>query len=249
MNEDDIGVEVEVSTEEKSVDTETTVIRGPKGDKGDKGEKGDKGDKGDKGEQGIQGIQGIQGEKGDTGEKGEKGDTGIQGPKGEKGEQGEQGLKGDTGETGPQGEQGIQGVQGPKGEKGDKGEQGVQGIQGEKGEKGDTGPAGHTPQKGVDYFTNQEIEEIEENARLLQTSIITTATEIAENTNYTIPLNYKVGADVLDIFYMGEKLIKGTHYIEVGNAGSVSNTIQFYNWGQAVPSGRTIEFIVRGVYE
>ena len=80
-------------------------------------------------------------------------------------------------------------------------------------------------------------------------SIINTTTEIAENTNYTIPLNYKVGADVLDIFYMGEKLIKGTHYIEVGTTGSVSNTIQFYNWGQAVPSGRTIEFIVRGVYE
>ena len=80
-------------------------------------------------------------------------------------------------------------------------------------------------------------------------SIINTTTEIAENTNYTIPLNYKVGADVLDIFYMGEKLIKGTHYIEVGTTGSVSNTIQFYEWGQAVPSGRTIEFIVRGVYE
>ena len=80
-------------------------------------------------------------------------------------------------------------------------------------------------------------------------SIITTTEEIAENTNYTIPLNYKVGADVLDIFYMGEKLIKGTHYIEVGTTGSVSNTIQFYEWGQAVPSGRTIEFIVRGVYE
>lgn len=80
-------------------------------------------------------------------------------------------------------------------------------------------------------------------------SIITTTEEIAENTNYTIPLNYKVGSDVLDIYYMGEKLIKGTHYIEVGNTGEVSNTIQFYNWGQAVPSGRTIEFIVRGVYE
>ena len=80
-------------------------------------------------------------------------------------------------------------------------------------------------------------------------SIINTTTEIAENTNYTIPLNYKVGSDVLDIYYMGEKLIKGTHYIEVGTTGSVSNTIQFYNWGQAVPSGRTIEFIVRGVYE
>lgn len=88
-----------------------------------------------------------------------------------------------------------------------------------------------------------------ERSLVIQSSIITTTAEIAENTNYTIPLNYKVGADVLDIFYMGEKLIKGTHYIEVGNAGSVSNTIQFYDWGQAVPSGRTIEFIVRGVYE
>ena len=58
-----------------------------------------------------------------------------------------------------------------------------------------------------------------------------------------------MGADVLDIYYMGEKLIKGTHYIEVGNDGTVSNTIQFYNWGQSVPAERTIEFIVRGVYE
>lgn len=88
-----------------------------------------------------------------------------------------------------------------------------------------------------------------EKSLVIQSSIITTTTEIAENTNYTIPLNYKVGSDVLDIYYMGEKLIKGTHYIEVGTTGSVSNTIQFYEWGQAVPSGRTIEFIVRGVYE
>lgn len=88
-----------------------------------------------------------------------------------------------------------------------------------------------------------------EKSLVIQSSIITTTTEIAENTNYTIPLNYKVGSDVLDIYYMGEKLIKGTHYIEVGTTGSVSNTIQFYEWGQAVPSGRVIEFIVRGVYE
>lgn len=88
-----------------------------------------------------------------------------------------------------------------------------------------------------------------EKSLVIQSSIITTTTEIAENTNYTIPLNYKVGNNSLEVIYMGEKLIKGTHYIEVGNAGEVSNTIQFYNWGQAVPSGRTIEFIVRGVYE
>lgn len=88
-----------------------------------------------------------------------------------------------------------------------------------------------------------------ENSLVIQSSIMTTTTEIAENTNYTIPLNYKVGNNSLEISYMGEKLVKDTHYIEVGNAGEVSNTIQFYNWGQAVPTGRVIEFIVRGVYE
>ena len=78
---------------------------------------------------------------------------------------------------------------------------------------------------------------------------ITTDEEIAENTNYTIPCYYKVGANVLDIYYMGEKLIEGIHYTEVGTEGELSNIVQFYNWGQAVPAGRTIEFVVRGVYE
>ena len=78
---------------------------------------------------------------------------------------------------------------------------------------------------------------------------LTTTEEIEENTDYEIPCNYKVGQDTLDIYYMGERLIKGTHYLEIGENNSVSNTIQFYNWGQSVPIGRTIEFIVRGVYE
>ena len=62
-------------------------------------------------------------------------DSGItaQGPKGDKGDTGEQGL------------------QGPKGDKGDTGEQG---LQGPKGDKGDT------PIKGIDYFTNEDIESL-----------------------------------------------------------------------------------------
>lgn len=91
-----------------------------------------------------------------------------------------------------------------------------------------------------DYETKEEAN--------LHSYTVTTATEIAENTDYTIPCNYKVGADVLTIYYMGEKLIKGVHYIEVGNNNSISNKIQFYNWGQAVPTNRTIEFVVKGVY-
>ena len=49
------------------------------------------------------------------------------------------------------GEKGDKGDTGAKGDKGDKGDTGAQGIQGEKGE------AGHTPQKGVDYFTEQDV--------------------------------------------------------------------------------------------
>ena len=77
---------------------------------------------------------------------------------------------------------------------------------------------------------------------------LTTTTPIAENTNYTIPLNYKVGSNTLDIYYMGEKLVKNEHYIEVGESGAVSNIIQFKDWGQSVPKDRIIEFVVRGEY-
>lgn len=57
-------------------------------------------------------------------------------------------LKGEKGDTGAQGVQGIQGIQG---EKGDTGAQGL------KGDKGDKGKDGYTPQKGVDYFTPEDI--------------------------------------------------------------------------------------------
>ena len=61
------------------------------------------------------------------------------------------------------GPKGDPGAQGEKGDKGDTGAQGPQGIQGEKGEigakgdKGDKGDDGYTPQKGVDYFTPEDI--------------------------------------------------------------------------------------------
>ena len=58
-------------------------------------------------------------------------------PRGEQGIKGEKGDKGDKGDTGPQGE---------------KGEQGIQGIQGVPGKDG------YTPVKGVDYFTEEDIE-------------------------------------------------------------------------------------------
>ena len=53
-------------------------------------------------------------------------------------------------EAGPRGLQGEQGEQGPKGEPGE------QGIQGPKGDKGTDGKDGYTPQKGVDYYTDDD---------------------------------------------------------------------------------------------
>ena len=116
--------------------------------KGGKGDKGDRGEKGDQGEQGPQGEQGVQGEKGEKGDKGDKGDTGEQGIQGEKGD------KGDTGEAGPQGPKGETGATGPKGDKGDTG------ATGPAGQDGADGQDGYTPVKGVDYFTEEDIESL-----------------------------------------------------------------------------------------
>ena len=83
----------------------------------------------------------------------------------QQGVQGVQGPKGDKGDTGPQGPQGIQGPQGEKGDtgaQGEKGEKGDRGEQGPQGEKGEQGEAGHTPERGVDYWTESDVEAMEE---------------------------------------------------------------------------------------
>ena len=86
------------------------------------------------------------------------------------------------------------------------------------------------------------IDNINTNKDMYQKNI-TIQEEIIENTNYTIPLKYIVGNNSLEIYYMGEKLIEGEHYIEVQD-GLLSNIIQFtFN----VPVGRMIEFVTRGV--
>lgn len=95
---------------------------------------------------------------GPPGPQGEKGDPGEIGPQGPAGPQGPQGEKGDPGEAGAQGPQGIQGV---KGDKGDPGETGPEGPQGPAGADGDPG---YTPQKGTDYFTPEEIDDVAKKA-------------------------------------------------------------------------------------
>lgn len=81
-------------------------------------------------------------------------------------------------------------------------------------------------------------------------SIFVVTQEIAANTNFTIPINYKVGENTLEVYYMGENLIRDTdnqegHYKEIGEEGSISNILQV---GWKVNVGRYFKFVVRGDY-
>lgn len=84
------------------------------------------------------------------------------------------------------------------------------------------------------------------------------STAITAGTAFTIPCNYKVGNNVLDVYlynsYGGEKLLlssdnAGTDgsYVEVGTTGTTSNQIKTTtDWSLA--SGDILEFYVRGEY-
>ena len=101
---------------------------------------------------------------------GPQGPEGPQGPKGADGtfsfdeltdEQreslvGPQGPEGPQGAPGENGPQGVQGPQGPEGPTGPAGPQGKEGPQGQPGEDG------KTPERGVDYWTPQDIAQIVE---------------------------------------------------------------------------------------
>lgn len=70
---------------------------------------------------------------------------------------------------------------------------------------------------------------------------VITNIEIAANSNYTLPSQYKVGMNTLFVYYMGMKLAKGRHYIEVGEEGELSNTIQFTM--ENIPQNKELQFV------
>ena len=123
----------EVALENGFEGTEEEWLESLKGEPGEKGDVGPAGPQGPQGAPGPQGEQGIQGQQGVPGEKGEKGDPGDPGPQGEKGE---------TGPTGPQGPAGADGAPG------------------KDGQPGKDGADGHTPEKGADYFTAADKQEM-----------------------------------------------------------------------------------------
>lgn len=162
-------------------------IQGIQGEIGPQGPVGPQGEQGVQGVQGIQGVEGPQGEQGIQGPVGlslqylwEGTQLGVR-------IEGEeeytfvnlQGPQGNQGIQGMQGEPGLQGIKGDAGDVGPKGDTGL-GLEFEwngtrlgvrvegtaeytyvdlQGAKGETGEAGHTPVKGTDYFTADEITE------------------------------------------------------------------------------------------
>lgn len=192
-------------------------LQGPQGERGLQGPKGEKGEKGDPGEDGTSftvlgmynSMEALQAAH-PTGSVGDAWSVGtpeknavylwdtmaltwanIGSIKGEKGDAGPQGPQGLTGPQGPRGETGPAGKDGVQGPKGDPGETGMQGP------KGDAGPAGadgYTPMRGVDYWTTEDVAEINAqiNAAMAdkqdKAAQVTAGTEItlADNTEYRL---------------------------------------------------------------
>ena len=85
-------------------------------------------------------------------------------------------------------------------------------------------------------------------------NLILTA-NVATGGEITLPFYYKVGAGVLQVYYMGQLLLlssddAGTngHYREVGTADSLSNKIKLTtDW--SAEQGEYFKFVVKGVYE
>ena len=75
--------------------------------------------------------------------------------------------------------------------------------------------------------------------------------EVPELTEYTLPCNYKVGDNSLEIFYNNELLIKETsedeeaNYREIGTVGAISNKVMF---GWNLPIGSILNILVKGEY-
>ena len=104
-------------------------------------------------------------------------------------------------------------------------------------------------QNWIEYNVNINITSIQEEVNELnnkinaiktikfESSIITTANEISQNTDYEVP-QYSLNTDSLSIYFEGNKLIKNVNYIEVD-----TTHIQFKDWN--VPAESSLEIIIR----
>ena len=121
-------------------------------------------------------------------------------------------------------------------------------------------PAVWTGPVPMSAFNLNKMQDNIEEAINIQRATVTLSSTVNANTNYTLPtgMYYEVGNDSLEINYCGSKLIKGVDYNEIGNAGEVSNMIQFIeaigDLDMSDVEGfedfeEILEFVVRGEYD
>lgn len=111
---------------------------------------------------------------------------------------------------------------------------------------------GNTPLSALNLNNMQK--NIEETVETYIYNLILTA-NVAAGGEIVLPFYYKVGANVLQVYYMGQLLLlssddAGTdgHYREVGTAGSLSNKIKLTtDW--SAETGEYFKFVIKGVYE
>ena len=80
---------------------------------------------------------------------------------------------------------------------------------------------------------------------LIVTKTITLNEDVAEQTEYELPISYTVGNDSLKIHWQGFLLEQGEdgHYMEIGEKGQTSNKVKF---GWDLEAGETLIIEVRG---
>lgn len=112
--------------------------------------------------------------------------------------------------------------------------------------------------EGPTPFTAQNINKlqsnIEDSVETYIYNLILTA-NVNAGGEITLPFYYKVGANVLQVYYMGQLLLlssddAGTdgHYREVGEADSISNKIKLTTDWRA-ETGEYFKFVIKGAYE
>lgn len=102
---------------------------------------------------------------------------------------------------------------------------------------------------------NNESKQVKAKNILNHTYTLILSEDIATGGEITLPFYYKVGANVLQVYYMGQLLLlslddAGTngHYVEVGEVDSLSNKIKITtDW--SAETGEYFKFVVKGVYE
>lgn len=173
-------------------------------------------------------------------------------------------LRGPAGAEGPPGPQGIQGVKGDKGDKGDPGVQGIQGPQGPQGERGlqgvqgEQGEPGYTPKKGIDYFTEEDLAELNINSTYQPSDLIpddsmTTTHGNLQPTSKS-SLQGKSISEVLDMILFKENdsyinqsfSVSVSSQYEVGSTFNTSNISVQNNVSYGYPTGTsTVQYTIQ----